>query len=508
MADNLPPATPPQDVTAIILAAMRARIAHMTPQRVHLWCNEEYAAFFGRPVAAIVGRTAADIAGPAAAEASAEEVALVLSGQAVSRTGWIHFADGRSRYVERDHRPVPGPDGRPTGYLLIVRDLTEWRAREEELAARTRTLEAILGNIAEGVNIVGADGRLLLANAGFLRMYGFPDRLGRPGTELADIVRHRLAGGEVYAHEDARRPAADLVAARVAELLASGDATFEEPRPDGRTIEVRRRRLPDGGLLSAYTDITARKEAERALRRQRDALRRAERLAARASLLGGVAHEINNPLAIVMAQATLLAEGTRGANRERARRILAAVDRCRRIVETFTGLARRRRDRREPAHLADLLATAVDLVGYRLDDTQVALVLDLPDDLPPVVVDPDQIVHLLGNLIANAQHALRSVPEPRRLQVAARARDGRLVPRVADNGPGIAAELRERVFDPFFTTKAETEGSGIGLALCRGIVADHGGTIRVTETPGGGATVEVVLPLVHQSVGDGSATTV
>ena len=159
--------------------------------------------------------------------------------------------------------------------------------------------------------------------------------------------------------------------------------------------------------------------------------------------------------------------------------------------------AQRRSPRREALPVPRAVAAAMDLVGYRLAGAGIAVSTEVPERLPPVLADPDQMAHLLANLLLNAAAALDGRPEPRVAIAAEEAGDGTLLLRVADNGPGIPAELRERVFDPFFTTKPDGTGAGVGLALCRTIAQDHGGRIAAEETPGGGATIVVRIPLAE-----------
>jgi two-component system NtrC family sensor kinase len=236
-------------------------------------------------------------------------------------------------------------------------------------------------------------------------------------------------------------------------------------------------------------------EAEQARRAQREALREAQQMGSIASLLAGVAHELNNPLSVVAAQATLLEEEAAGTPLAlRAEKVSAAARRCGRIVASLLASANRRVPRREPVALRDVVADATDLLALRLQAAEIALAVALPRRLPRVQGDSDQLTHLLANLLSNAVSVLAGRDAPRRLEISAEADDGMLVLRVADNGPGVPEAMRERIFDPFFTTRPGGAGTGIGLALCRTIAHDHGGQIAAEETPGGGATMVVRLP--------------
>ena len=117
--------------------------------------------------------------------------------------------------------------------------------------------------------------------------------------------------------------------------------------------------------------------------------------------------------------------------------------------------------------------------------------------LPAISADADQLHQVVINLVINAQHALADQPGARTLTVrTAASEDGAgVVLEIADNGPGVPEELRRRIFDPFFTTKAQDVGTGVGLSFSQGLVEAHGGRLELAETPGGGATFRVVLPI-------------
>jgi two-component system NtrC family sensor kinase len=483
-----------------VLDAAPARVCVVSRARRYLYVNRDFAAFAGRPAEAILGMTTEELVGPALAERMRPVSDRALAGETVRFEDWIRYRSGALRYISYTLVPFGTPQGGlAPAFINYMRDLTDLKRREEEAAAQRAQLRAILEGIADGVNILAPDARLVLCNPGFLRMYGFPEHLAMPGTPLADFVRTRLRRGEFLPREDPRLGEDALVAARVAQIMSAPCGRFEEVRPDGRCIEVRRDRLPDGTRVNTYSDVTAHREAERARRAGHDALRRAERFSAIASLLAGVAHEINNPLAVVAAQSLLLAEEAEGTPlAERADKVRAAAERCGRIVASLLASARQRPPRRAPVDLAAAVETGIDLASAAVHAARIALRADLARDLPILQGDADQVAHLVGTLIGNARAAIAGMAEPPTAPriVLSLAREGNnAILRVADNGPGVPEALRQRIFDPFFTTKPNGEGTGVGLALCRTIARAHGGTIEVEQTPGGGATFVVSLPL-------------
>jgi two-component system NtrC family sensor kinase len=302
-------------------------------------------------------------------------------------------------------------------------------------------------------------------------------------------------GERPYTQQDAL----DLIARAFA-----GDASRMEWRgrsKDGvlRWYDVFAKRVRIGGhdrVLALARDITARKRSEEELARQRESLHQREKLAALGSLLAGVAHELNNPLSVVVARAVLLEEQGDVATRTAAIKIRTAAERCARIVRTFLAMARKQRPERGPVAINEVVAAALDIAAYAIRAGNIEVVLDLAPDLPLVQADADQMHQVLLNLIINAQQALAERGGPRRITIASRfdgAADAVCIT-VADNGPGIPAHLRARVFEPYFTTKPIGMGTGVGLAVSLGVVEAHGGTIVVESSPHGGASFVISLP--------------
>jgi two-component system NtrC family sensor kinase len=181
----------------------------------------------------------------------------------------------------------------------------------------------------------------------------------------------------------------------------------------------------------------------------------------------------------------------------RAEKIGDAALRCVRIVKNFLALARQRPAERTYTALDDIVKGAAELLAYEMRTDSVDVSVDLGRGVPVMWADPHQLHQVLVNLIANAHHAMRRHPQPRRLTLTTRydvARD-RVRIEVADTGPGMAADVRAKVFEAFFTTKPTGEGTGLGLSLCRNIIEEHGGTLDVDSEPGRGATFVIDLPV-------------
>ncbi|MDP3768625.1 MAG: ATP-binding protein, partial [Dehalococcoidia bacterium] len=211
----------------------------------------------------------------------------------------------------------------------------------------------------------------------------------------------------------------------------------------------------------------------------------------------GVAHELNNPLTILAGHASILRQSATPDIVERADKISDAAKRCTRIVRNFLALARQRPPERDATALNQIVREAAELLAYQLRMDNVEVLFELADSLPILWADPHQLHQVVVNLVGNAHHALRNGSRPRRITI----RTGydvvahRVALTIADNGPGIPPEIVDRIFEPFFTTKPPGEGTGLGLSLCRGIIASHGGTMRVEPAPGKGASFIIELPL-------------
>jgi PAS domain S-box-containing protein len=245
-------------------------------------------------------------------------------------------------------------------------------------------------------------------------------------------------------------------------------------------------------------DITERKQTEKELQQQREATYQAEKLATMGQLLAGVAHELNNPLTVVLGHAFLLQQdASSGRPAAYTQEIMQAANRCVRIVRNFLSLARQHPIERSQTHLNQVVQEAVELLAYQLRVDTVEVHLHLADDLPPLWADPHQLHQVVVNLITNAHQAMRETATPRHLTLTTQYNpvQHRVCLEVADTGPGIPPEIQARIFEPFFTTKPPGVGTGLGLSLCRGMIEGHGGSIEVESPPGQSTVFRVELPV-------------
>lgn len=286
-----------------------------------------------------------------------------------------------------------------------------------------------------------------------------------------------------------------LLATQVRRMDEVGlDAPFQptgidEPRELGEALErLRRSLVAEREQLRGLNDALEQRVAERsrALEQAGEALRRSEKLASVGRLAAGVAHEVNNPAAVILARAALLADQELPAEViEDLRVIERQAARIRDITAGLLRLGRPSAGTREPVDLADVARNAVALV--RVEATKKSVRVDLAAAEALVIADPGGLEQVAYNVVRNA---VQASPPGGRVRVS--AGPGGLV--VEDEGPGVAPEHRASLFEPFFTTKPAGEGTGLGLAIAHGIVAEHGGTIEVEGLDPTGARFVVRLP--------------
>ena len=482
-----------------VLDAIPAMVALLDCGLCHRHANDDYVRFTGMTDAVLTGCHLDKIAAAIILRGHAERA---MSGEKVSWEGWLPGSDGAdARFVKGLCLPFRAAGRGIDGCLFILRDLTDLKQTERRFAEQVADLQlnrglnaAITASALDCIIVIDEAGCVVEFNPAAELTFGHARAavLGRPIADI--IVPEHLRERHVQGF---------------ARYLATGEAhvlgrrmEIEGLRADGAVfpleLAITEVRLPGRRLFTAYLrDLTAAHAAQADVQRSRDALHQGEKMAAFGSLLAGVAHELNNPLSIVIGNAMMLSDdaaGFEGPLVTRVGKIAAAAERCARIVRSFLAMARQRPTVLRPVAIAPLVHVAVEMLAYGFRAGGIGVTLDLPVDLPNATGDSDQLHQVLVNLLLNAKQALLKQPLPRQISIAARVEAGEVVLRLSDNGPGVPHDIRTRIFDPFFTTKPMGEGTGIGLAVSRGIVEAHGGTL-VLKPQGPGAQFDVRLPL-------------
>ena len=276
------------------------------------------------------------------------------------------------------------------------------------------------------------------------------------------------------------RPVEALVAAT--EKIAAGDLGHQVPVP--RLDEL-------GHLAASFNQMTVR------LAEARNQVYQANKLASVGRLAAGIAHEINNPLTGVLTYSSfLLKRATDDETRSDLGTIVHETKRCRDIVRGLLDFARQVPPRKTQVDLNAIVERALAIVDNQLRVQNIQVTKSLAQDLPQFAADANQLQQVMINLLVNAADACESGDRQIFIGSGVNRVDGRPTAeiKVADNGAGIPEKNLGRIFEPFFTTK-ENKGTGLGLAVCWGIVSEHGGTIDVDSKVGRGSTFTVRLPL-------------
>ena len=250
-------------------------------------------------------------------------------------------------------------------------------------------------------------------------------------------------------------------------------------------------------------DVTERRKREDQARDLQHQLSQSEKLAALGQTMSGVAHELNNPLATILACAErLTVRGLDEATRRDLDVIHNAAERAARIVRNLQTFARKRHTTRTSVDLNQVIRDTLALHAFNERRKDIAIETALAPALPSVFADPHQIQQILLNLVANAEQAMREASGRGRLIIRSREDDEReaVLVDVEDDGPGIAVGVQARIFDPFFTTKPVGTGTGLGLTVAYAIAQEHGGDLGFHSEPGRGTCFTLTLPATGSGV--------
>ena len=235
-------------------------------------------------------------------------------------------------------------------------------------------------------------------------------------------------------------------------------------------------------------------------RKLQSQLIQAEKLSVVGQLISGVAHELNNPLSVIMGYCELLHATNADPIPVPAQDMTDMYEsslRCGEIISGLLAFVRESRKKKQAVSLERVARNSIALMGYKLKKTEnIAIALTADAQLPPVMADFHQIEQILVNLIQNACDALSQKKGEKKIGINIYHHINSVFIAVSDNGPGIPQELQYRIFDPFFTTKGEGQGTGLGLAICKRVADEHSAGLACASLPGRGTTFTLELPIV------------
>jgi PAS domain S-box-containing protein len=454
---------------------------------------------FGLAPSEMIGKHPLELLDPGAA-AEAMEVAdrIRKTGEACTTESRFELASGpRSalaiRFPVRDH------EDRIQYVGGVILDTTERTEAERKLRDSEARLTGLLDHAPLTMYLKDRDGRFCVVNK-FMA-----EQLGLTTEELKGLKP-----------SDVLTPAAAAEAAEIDQWIMEHrkphvrESEFVAVEGKKTAVTVRFPVFDEDGEVAyiggVFLDLTDQKRAQEELARSREALAQSEKLTALGSLLAGVSHELNNPLAVVVGEAILLEEDAEGTElASAASRIRKSAERCSRIVQTFLAMARQRTPERVQLDVASVSKAALELTDYGMRSNGVAVITDFASGIPSVAADSDQLHQVIVNLLINAQQALQECEPPREIRIRTYhnpARD-RVCIEIADNGPGVSPEVAKRIFEPFFTTKPQGAGTGIGLSFSHGVIEAHGGALILADGEKG---ARFVIELPTSAVTDGGAT--
>jgi PAS domain S-box-containing protein len=410
----------------------------------------------------------------------------------------LRRADGTILVSMVEGTPLFDDQGRYEGAFATVLDVTEQRRAEQALRVSEARFARLSDSGIIGIAFADVNGNIHEANDAYFGM------LGR--------TRDALVAGKMR-WDDMTPPRWHEVDARaVAQLRATGIAQPWEKEllhADGRPVPVLVgvAMLDAANFIAFVADLTERKRAEEALRRSEEQLRQSQKLEAIGVLAGGVAHDFNNLMSVVLSYSSWLIEDLREGDplRNDALEIQRAGERACALTRQLLAFSRRQVLQPEVLDLNEVVS-GMEKMLRRLLGEDVALTSLADPEIPKVKVDAGQLEQVLMNLCVNSRDAMpkggeltietaRVVLDEAFAQQHAGAGVGphvRLT--VSDNGCGMDAATRARIFEPFFTTKEQGKGTGLGLSTVLGIIQQSGGTIWVYSEPGQGTSFKIYLP--------------
>jgi PAS domain S-box-containing protein len=390
--------------------------------------------------------------------------------------------DGTAAIFLDSSRAVWDTSGNIIRYQGTLVEITEKRRMERQLAQQEEFRRRLLESFPDLILVVDLEERYTFVSSRARDLLGYEpkDMLGK---KISDV-------------EDHSPEMAALYHTVVSGKQAFASAEYGARHRDGtwRTMRAAGSQLVDAdgkisGIIISVRDITV----ERKLEQQ---IVQSERLAAMGAMIGGVAHELNNPLTSIMGVSELLQDTeTNETSRKQLAMLQQQARRAAEIVQNLTYFARPPAPGKSRISLVEVVERTLNLHAYSLRKNNITVDFLKEPGIPYALGDPHQLMQVFLNLILNAEHAIRDVRDKGTLRIRLGKGDSSVWVSFHDDGPGIPKENLSSIFDPFYTTKRPGRGTGLGLSICKSVLKEHNGSVEAANAPGGGAVFTVTLPV-------------
>jgi PAS domain S-box-containing protein len=390
--------------------------------------------------------------------------------------------DGKASIFMDTSRAVWDPAGQVIRYQGTLVDVTERREMERQLREQEEFQRHLLESFPDLILVIDTEERFTFISSRVRDLLGFEPEAWlkkkmsevQESPELVDLCRSVLSAKRMFGFCEygARHRNGTWCTMRAA----------ASPLYGAGTEAVK-------GVVVSVRDITVEKKMEQQVIQS-------ERLAAMGQMIGGFAHELNNPLTGILGLSEMLQEAEVAENvKKQLGMIHTQARRAAEIVQNLVFYSRPPAPGKSRVNVSELVQRSLHLQAYSLRKNNITVDFQPDDSLPSIAGDPNQLVQVFWNLIVNAEQAIREVREKGTLQIRL-GRNGAAVCAVfQDDGPGIPPENLPNIFDPFYTTKRPGRGTGLGLSICKAVLKEHGGNVEASSVPGAGAIFTVSLPL-------------
>ncbi len=351
----------------------------------------------------------------------------------------------------------------------------------EQLLHGKELLQSVFDGISDPVILLDNEARIMIVNEEFQKRYGTPlyKVLNRTplDLELKDQCPLALC-------EDVFRQMPDAPVTREVKM-ASGEIFLIYFYPTQSIIGV------VDNLVCYVKDITEQKKLE-------TKIQQTEKLVSMGQLAAGIAHEINNPLGVILCHIDLLKD--EADLTDEARQDLEVIEKhagnCRTIIADLLKFAHQQRTVKQPASINSIISEVVSMVSSQFQKNKIVIDMQLEQDLPEMLLDIEKIKQVILNLLINSSHA---VQDKGSIIISSNhdKTSGTCTVSIDDNGAGIPQDKLANIFDPFFTTKPPGQGTGLGLSVSYGIIKDHNGEIRAESEPGQNTRFIITLPVLE-----------